>query len=193
MCLAWRFLIEIVRNSRDNFCSQKRLLTLKKFKKAVKPKDRKVAREIYEPDRIAIEAKEAFLAHVVPLQTKNAYPTRRAQPTHRTVPNDEQALLTNSAKFNELASSTINKFHQDIRHEQTKQRTGINHLNRSIKEFSFFDWSKVKLSSESDSHYNKSFFDNNTNINTDPTGLNIMQRNGVVSSDLPQVITIRFT
>jgi hypothetical protein len=156
---------------------------------AVKPKDRKVAREIYEQDRIAIEARQAFLAHVVPLETKHARTTRR----HRLVPTEDKPnpATTNSAEFNELASSTINKFHQEIRDEQSTKRTGLSHLNRSIKEFSFFDWSKVKLSDNTESSYtNKSFFANN--VTADPMGLNIMQRNDV-GNDLPQVITIRFT
>lgn len=73
------------------------------------------------------------------------------------------------------------------------------HASRSLKEFSYFDWSKVKL-------YKDEFRVHEANPNNifHPTDLSLIRRGGLTtkssfdilqqqSNELPQVVTIRFT
>lgn len=86
------------------------------------------------------------------------------------------------------------------------------HFNRSIREFSYFDWSKVKLyENDSSSSFNNretSLNNNSSNFSTNNTismttiattntksnySIETNSHNNRTSSELPQVITIRYT
>ena len=89
--------------------------------------------------------------------------------------------------------STINKYYNnDDSYRGENNNKMLRTSSQSIKEFSYFDWSKVKLydttnSSLIDIISNTNESNNNNNNNT------LVTTNNNNNNDLPQVITIRFT
>ena len=148
--------------------------------------------EIYEADKIEIQSRHAFLTS---LNSTNR------QKFERKLTKNTHLNTTRSDFSNELISSTINKFNnqndplnatgETAAHMNSGTSRRGNNLNRSIKEFSFFDWSKVKLhDSQADGDYYKLLAFNCDNMSS--TTLPISKQKNNFSIELPQVITIRF-
>ncbi len=157
----------------------------------MKPKDRNKAFEIYQPDRVKINGRHAFLSSI---NINNNNSLKLSKSSYHTKSNSNYLNLNSKSNDDLLTSSTINKFNEsniNINNNKNENEEKFNNnnndkkrrdgLNRSIKEFSFFDWSKVKLH---DSNFRLAY------SSLSPS-LNLIHANNL-SSDLPQVITIRF-
>lgn len=170
--------------------------------------------KIYEPERIRLERRRAFL------RTYHRNDSANTNSSSLNSPHDNNNNINNDkllSKRTSLAASS-NSFKIRSSLLSRKFSGGLNsrssHLNRSIKEFSYFDWSKVRLydnehnfhldnNNFSSSNANSSFNANNStttietkssySTETNSQIKNINNNQNCKNSDLPQVITIRYT
>lgn len=133
----------------------------------ITPNERKSANEFYEPERKLINSKHAFLRCISLDTQSNQSPF--GPPI--AINSNRSSLYDTNQNLNQ--SSTFSSFRQQFP------------PLKAIKEFSYFDWSKVKLLTKSSDADLTRATDNNIDNNFNSNIQNKIK-------DLPQVITIRF-
>lgn len=175
--------------------------------------ERKQSNEFYEAERKTINEKHAFL-RCVDLDEKKSREEKYELDKLKTKQRRRLLLRTlTSTDFSE-SNTRRSKSNEDYSLRDTNEmhsneiemsKVIRKPLLKSIKEFSYFDWSKVKLFNKDDvdffneNNLTKSLDTNNklqtTNSYKHQHGLNIQnfnESNNTKIKDLPQVITIRF-
>lgn len=163
---------------------------------AVKPKERVESIKKFEPDQVAIHERYAFNKSLDFGDKRNLVFNRTRRAAGMRAMDSSRLLRSSAADF--MEQSLLKKFQQNSEvslmggGELTEREQGTtpdrkkNYMfNRSIKEFSFFDWSKVKLNDENGEAFRQL-------ENASSVGMPSNQKD-LPLSDLPQVITIRFT
>ncbi len=137
----------------------------------------------YEPERARIKAKHAFMRNL-------------------TSPNFITAGASRASKLTKSTVSSLSYLPATFFERNYNNKSSIKYYNEikpSVKEFSYFDWSKVKLLSSGlvgESLSSREMAAQNGQDNSEDTLNRLIQRATASNNnykELPQVITIRFT
>lgn len=168
--------------------------------------DRKRSFRIYEQERVEINAKQGFMTHINP--DKPSFPLfERTVNIPKRKPKLINARLIHSSKNLKsrpqiMQNDTVNNdFSKDSSRGSLQRSSQSFNTSRSLKEFSYFDWSKVKLYKNDyrvhEASQNSIFHANDVSlIRTARTNRNNLNNFDILqhqSNELPQVVTIRFT
>jgi hypothetical protein len=204
-----------------NFIEKRIFFLIFKFNLVLEKNERDQINKIYEPERIRLERQRAFLRTNL---------TNKFISNHNDNDNNNNKLLNKRTSLgtattgNSKSTSNLSirpsllsrKFSSDDPNQNYSQ-------NKAIKEFSYFDWSKVKLhnnnnnndlllsptSTLNNNNIESSLFSNNSSnfslnnrkntiISLTNNSTKLIETNSQIirnnkNSDLPQVITIRYT
>jgi len=176
------------------------------FYKALTDSDRKRSHRLYQSERVQLENRFAFMTHINAERSLFFSPSKK--PMLQSI---QQQLICRNSNTAKLVSRR-KKSVQENNHESNNETFDEDHTNsttfqptRSLKEFSYFDWSKVKLFKDrykANEESNVNIFHKNdlSLIRTAPIrsqatrpGVNNFDILDKRENDLPQVVTIRFT
>ena len=165
---------------------------------------RKQSNEFYEPERKTVSEKHAFL-RCVDLDEKNERDELYRQDKLKNMKRQNRALTTRTSNNDDYysrlqRSKSSENSPSSLDDEFSSSRVSKPPILKSIKEFSYFDWSKVKLFDTSEDFFfseQNRLQDGQTTTTTTTTsnkhGLQIQNfQNENKIKELPQVITIRF-
>lgn len=161
--------------------------------------DRKRSFRIYEPERVEIDSRYAFMTHLNPERSLFFNTPKKPNLLNARMTNIDKAYRNSKPR---PATEPLNKNSSEDSMNTFDYQSNLNfHSFRSLKEFSYFDWSKVKLmknkyelnEASPFNIYHKndlSLVRSSRTTRPNTHNFDILDNK---TNELPQVVTIRFT